>query len=89
MDESENTNISATVRLIARYMARVRRLRFFIKRMIDRRFTVTIATHTVRVTANQVMHSDEDNCMTCFLLLLFASHFYPFSSVVRLPLERI
>ena len=47
-------------------MARVQRLRFFIKRMIDRRFTVTIATHTVRVTANQVMHSDEDNCMTCF-----------------------
>ena len=57
--ENPPTNISAMVRLITRYMARVRRLRFFIKTMIDRRFTVTMATHTVRVTANQVMHSDE------------------------------
>ena len=57
--------------------------------MIDIRFTVTIATDTVRVTANQVMHKDEEDDMTCFLLLLFVSHFYPFSSVVRLPLERI
>ena len=63
------------VRFITRYMARVRRLRFFIKRMIDRRFTVTIATDIVRNTASQVMHSDEENNMTCFLLLLFASHF--------------
>ena len=78
------------VRLITRYMARVRRLRFFIKRMIDRRFTVTIATHTVRDTANQVMHSDDETrSMTCVLLRLFASHFYQFSSVVSLPLERI
>ena len=88
--ENPPTNISATVRLITRYMARVRRLRFFIKRMIDRRFTVTIATHTVRDTANQVMHSDDETRnMTCVLLRLFASHFYQFSSVVHLPLERI
>ena len=52
------------VRFITRYIARVRRLQFFIKRMIDRRFTVTIATHTVRVTANQVMHSDDESSMT-------------------------
>ena len=77
------------VRFITRYMARVRRLRVFIKRMIDIRFTVTIATDMVRNTANQVMHSDEENIVDCFLLLLFSSHFYLFSSVVRLPLERI
>ena len=75
--ENPPTNISATVRFITRYMARVRRLRFFKKRTIDIRFTVTIAAATVINTANQVMHSDEENCMTCFLLLLlFASHFF-------------
>ena len=42
------------VRFITRYIARVRRLRFFIKRTIDKRFTVTIATDMVRNTANQV-----------------------------------
>ena len=37
--------MSTMVRSITRYMARVRgRLRFFIKRTIDTRFTVTIAT---------------------------------------------
>ena len=40
------------VRFITRYMEPVRRLRLFIKRTIDRRFTVTIATDTVRNTAN-------------------------------------
>ena len=69
--ENPPTNISAMVRLITRYIARVRRLRFFIKRMIDRRFTVTIATDTVRNTANQVMHSDEENNMTCFTIPSF------------------
>ena len=52
------------VRFITRYMARVRRLRFFIKRMIDRRFTVTIATDMVRNTASQVMH--QDDIMACY-----------------------
>ena len=42
------------VRFITRYIARVRRLQFFIKRTIDKRFTVTIATDMVRNTANQV-----------------------------------
>ena len=43
------TNISTMVRFITRYMARVRRLCFFVKRMIDRRFTssVTIAADAV------------------------------------------
>ena len=48
---------------------------FFIKRTIDERFTVTIATDMERNIATQVMHSDEENNMTCFLLLLFLSHF--------------
>ena len=51
------TNLSTMVRFITRYMARVRRLRvFFIKRTLDRRFTVTIATDMVKDTASQVMH---------------------------------
>ena len=41
------TNISTMVKFITRYMARVRRLCFFVKRMIDRRFTVTIAADAV------------------------------------------
>ena len=57
--ENPPTNISATVRFITRYMTQVRRLRFFIKRTSDRRFTVTIATDTVRNTASQVMYSDD------------------------------
>ena len=60
------------VRFITRYMARVRRLRFVIKRTIDRRFTVTIVIEMVMNKASQVMHSDEENVMTCFL---FASNF--------------
>ena len=66
------TNMSATVKFITKYMARVRRLVFFIKRMIDSKFTITIATDTVRKTANQVMHSDEDDILDSFL---FASNF--------------
>ena len=53
--------MSTTVKFITKYMPRVRRLLFFIKRMIDRRFTVTIATATARYAANQIMHSDEEN----------------------------
>ena len=41
------------VRFITRYMARVRRLRFFTKRTIDRKFTVTKATDMVRNIASQ------------------------------------
>ena len=52
------------VRFITRYMEPVRRLRLFIKRTIDRRFTVTIATDTVRNAANQVMHKDD--IMACY-----------------------
>ena len=33
--------------------------------MIDRRFTVTIATGTVRNAANQVMHSGEESIVDC------------------------
>ena len=36
----------------------------FIKRMIDRTFTVTIATDMVRNTASQVMHSND--IMACY-----------------------
>ena len=65
------TNMSATVKFITKYMARVRRLLFFIKTMIDRKFTITIATDSVRNTANQVMHSEGD-ILDSFL---FASNF--------------
>ena len=54
-----NANLSTMVRFITKYMARVGRLRgFFIKRTIDTRFTVTIATAIDMVwnTASQVMH---------------------------------
>ena len=54
------TNISATVKFITRYLARVRRFLFFTKRVIDRRFTATIATVIVRYTANHVLHSVEE-----------------------------
>ena len=52
--------MSATVKLITKYMLRVRRLLFFIKRMMERRFTVTIATHPAVNTVNQMMHSDKE-----------------------------
>ena len=58
--ESPPTKMSTTVKFITKYIPRVRRLLFFIKRMIDRRFTVTIATATARIEANQIMHSDEE-----------------------------
>ena len=46
------TNMSATVKLITKYMLRVRRLLFFIKkRMMARRFTVTICNRTGRSAA--------------------------------------
>ena len=61
--ESPPTKMSTTVKFITKYMPRVRRLLFFMKRMIDRRFTVTIATVTARNVANQIMHSDEENIL--------------------------
>ena len=72
--ESPPTNMSAMVKFITKYMPRVRRLLFFIKRMIDRRFTVTIATATARNAANQIMHSDEENIVD------FSFRFPPFNS---------
>ena len=66
--------MSAMVKFITKYMPRVRRLLFFIKRMIDRRFTVTIATATARNAANQIMHSDEENIVD------FSFYFPPFNS---------
>ena len=72
--ESAPTNMSAVVKFITKYMPRVRRLLVFMKRMIDRRFTVTIATATPRNAANQKMHSDEENIVD------FSFRFPPFNS---------
>ena len=54
------TNISATVKLIIKYMLRVPRRLFFIKRRMERRFTVTIATNSAVNTVNQMIHSTDD-----------------------------
>ena len=59
------TNMSATVKFITKYILRERRVLFFIKMMIDRRFTVTTATDTVRNAANQVIHSGEESIVDC------------------------
>ena len=59
--ELSPTNISTTVKFITKYMARVRRLLFFTKRIIDRRFTATTATVIVRNTAYHVLHSAEES----------------------------
>ena len=61
--------MSAMVKFITKYMPRVRRSLFVTKRMIDRRFTVTIATETVRNAANQVMHSDVESIVDNFFSL--------------------
>ena len=87
--ENPPTNISAMVRLITRYMARVRRLRFFIKRTIDRRFIVAIATHTVRNTAIQVMHSDDESSMTWLLSLIYFFSLHTFTLSLLLLLNWI
>ena len=68
------TKMSTTVKFITKYMPRVRRLLFFMKRMIDRRLTVTIAKATARNAANQIMHSDEENIVD------FSFRFLPFNS---------
>ena len=46
--------------LMTKYILRVRRLLFFIKRMMERRFTVTIATHSAVNTVNKMKHSDKE-----------------------------
>ena len=61
--ELSPTNISTTVKFITKCMVRVRRLLFFTKRMIDRRFTATTATAIVRNTAYHVLHSAEESVM--------------------------
>ena len=64
------TNISAVVRFITnRYMARVRRLRFFTKRMIDRRFTDTNSNRLGKEYSKpgDTLYSDEENIVVCFL----------------------
>ena len=86
--ENPPTSMSATVRFITKYIPRVRRLLFFIKRMIDRRFTITIATDSIRNTANQALHSDKEIIADCFL---FASHLLisVSFSIAVLPIKRI
>ena len=71
------TNISATDKFITKYMARVRRLLFFTKRIIDRRFTATTATVIVRDTAYYVLHSVEEIALELivFFLILFSPPF--------------
>ena len=54
------TNKSAIVKLMTKYMLRVRGLFFFIKRMMEMRFTVTIATHSAVNTLKKMMHSDKE-----------------------------
>ena len=53
--------MSATVKFITKNILRERRFLFFRKMMIDRRFTDTIATDTVRNAENQVMHSGDES----------------------------
>ena len=78
---------SVTVRFITRYMARVRRLRFFfIKRMIDRRFTVTIATDAVSWIQRARWCTRMISWLVIFSLHTFNSFFL---SVARLPFRRI
>ena len=50
-------NISATVKFITKYKARVRRLLFFTKRIIDRRFTATTATFITLFLFNSLFSS--------------------------------
>ena len=79
-------NTSTTVKFITKYMARVRRLLFFTKRIIDRRFTATTATAIVRNTAYHVLHSAEEIVMeiNVFFLILFSPPFRKKSNKVLL-----
>lgn len=69
--ESRPTNISATVKLITKYMARVRRFLFFIKTIIVRRLTDTIINDSVTNTASKVIHLVEENILNSVFLSLF------------------
>ena len=69
--ESKPTNISATVKLITKYMARVRRFLFFIKTIIVRRLTDTIINDSVTNTASKVIHLVEENILNSVFLSLF------------------
>lgn len=71
IEENPPTNISAMVKFITKNMARVRRFLFFIKRIIDRRFTATTATDSIRKTANQVLHSGEEIIIVDSVPVLF------------------
>ena len=66
------TNISATVKFMTKYMERVRRLLFFTKIIIDRKFTATTATAIVRDTANHVLHSAEEIAMEIIVSFQFS-----------------
>ena len=80
------TNISTTVKFITKYIVRVRRLLFFTNRIIDRRFTATIATVMVRYTVSHVLHSVEEIAMelVVFFLILFSLPFRKKSNKVCL-----
>ena len=84
------TNISATDKFITKYMERVRRLLFFTKRIIDRRFTAITATVIVRDTAYHVLHSAEEILLEIifFLLILFSPPFRKKSNKVWLVEKR-
>ena len=73
-------------RFITKYMARVRRLLFFTKRIIDRRFTATTATVIVRDTAYPVLQSAEEILLELivFFLILFSLPFRKKSNKVWL-----
>ena len=71
IEENPPTNISAMVKFITKNMARVRRFLCFIKRMIDRMLTATIATDSMRKTANQILHSDEEIIIVDSVLVFF------------------
>ena len=55
------TNISATAKLITRYMQCLRRLRSFRQTMIVRPFNTTMATAAKPYAVSQAMHSGAEN----------------------------
>ena len=62
-------------------MFRVQRLLFFIKRMMERMFTVTIATNSAVNKETQMMHSDKEKIILLWvissLVLLFLEFVLP------------
>ena len=67
--------MSARVRFITKYMARVRRFLFFRKTIIVRRLTDAMITDPVTNTANQVIHSDVEVILNSVFLSLFFGRF--------------